>query len=385
MSTELVENSWDRIDSWLDRHAPRTLASLRAPAAEEDIRAAEGELGLAFPPDLRASLRRHDGATGDREAFRFPTHDRLLGLREISGMTADLRGIAADLDEEAAACYWHQGYAKIGSYGATADGLTVDCRPGGTSYGAIGRFFDETGTGFGHADSLGAYLAGVADRLERGMNAGAVSFNGRLIWGSALAPRPDWGSADDPLPGLEEPLPPLDLPESGTDPLPVGYLLSLEELGALVAVLPRERLAETARRQLRRLATETGLAKYPETGAALDALERDEPLPAGLAGPLALRLRSVLAQADAQRDDLRRWAAQQMAETIWSASPHRAVYGIAITRSRLSVDWRAELLADLGDPPIPPMPDDRFWGTLRNPDVNSSHYADRCAPDVSVS
>ncbi|MFE0276057.1 hypothetical protein ACFWZY_28785 [Streptomyces sp. NPDC058992] len=74
--------------------------------------------------------------------------------------------VAADLDEEEAEDYWHHGYLKFGSYEVTADGLTIDCRPGRDSYGAIGRFFDETGTGFGRADSLGAYLSELADQLE---------------------------------------------------------------------------------------------------------------------------------------------------------------------------------------------------------------------------
>lgn len=201
MTTDLVENSWDRIDSWLWEHAPRTFVSLGPPAADEEIRAVEEELNVTFHPDLVASLRRHNGARGGAEAFRFPTHDRLLGGREIVEATGLLRDIGADLDEEEAEYYWQHGYLKFGSYEVTADGLTIDCRPGRDSYGAIGRFFDETGTDFGRADSLGAYLAEVADQLEGGKGRSAVAFNGRLIWESARTPRPEWGSADDPFPG----------------------------------------------------------------------------------------------------------------------------------------------------------------------------------------
>lgn len=163
-------------------------------------------------------------------------------------------------------------------------------------------------------------------------------------------------------------------------PLPVAYLHGLQELGALVATLPHERVAEAACKQMRRLAVETGLAKYPEVSAALDALGRDETISPGQVGPLGLRLRKVIVQANAHRDDLRRWAAEKMVEAVWG-SPHRAVYGIATTRSHLSVDWRAELLADFGNPPIPQMPDDRFWGTLRNPDIDSIWYAARYAQE----
>jgi cell wall assembly regulator SMI1 len=380
MTNDLVENSWDRIDGWLREHAPRTFASLATPAANEEIRAAEEELDVTFHPDLVASLRRHNGARAGAEAFRFPTNDRLLGVREIVEATGFLRNIAADLDDEEAEYYWHHGYLKFGSYEATADGLTIDCRPEPDPYGAIGRFFDETGTDFGRADSLGAYLAEVADQLESGKGASAVSFNGRLLWESARAPRPEWGSADDPLPGPETQLPPLDLPAGETEPLPVVHLHGLQELGALVATLPRERVAEAACKQMRRLAVETGLAKYTEVSAALDALGRGETVRPDQAGPLGLRLRTVIVQANAHRDNLRRWAAEKMVEAVWG-SPHRAVYEIATTRSHLSVDWRAELLADFGNPPIPQMPDDRFWGTLRNPDIDSSWYAARYAQE----
>ncbi|MFD6425494.1 hypothetical protein [Streptomyces sp. NPDC060198] len=56
-------------------------------------------------------------------------------------------------------------------------------------------------------------------------------------------------------------------------------------------------------------------------------------------------------------------------------SPHRSVYESAGIRGRLTVDRRADLHADLGSPPLPPIPDDRSWGTLRNPAVDSDWYA----------
>ncbi|MER6354275.1 SMI1/KNR4 family protein [Streptomyces sp. NPDC001634] len=385
MTTDLVVNSWDRMDSWLREHAPRTFASLGPPATEEEIRAAEEELDVTFHPDLVASLLRHNGAQGGEAAFRFTTHDRLLGVREIVGMSRALRDLSTDLDEEFADYYWHHDYLKFGSYDVTADGLTIDCRPGRDSYGAIGRFFDETGTDFGHAESLGACLAALADRLEgprTALSRGAspVAFNGRLIWAEAAAPRPEWGSADDPLPRAPTDLQPLELPSDPAEPLRAVYLHGLQELGALVATLPRERVAEAARKQMRRLAVETGLAKYAEVTAALDAMERGEAVPMGQDSPLSLRLRTVIAEATAHRDDLRRWAAENMVDAVWGV-PHRAVKKIANTRGHLSVDWRAELLADFDNPSIPPMPDDLFWAGLRNPDIDSSWYAARCAQD----
>lgn len=385
MTADLVQDSWDRIDDWLRRHAPRTFASLAPPATAEEIRGAEQELDLTFPPDLVASLRRHNGAQGEG-AFDFPTHDRLLSVQEIVDATGFLRGIAEDLDEEEdeeeeegdGYHYWHHGFLQFGSYEVTADGLTIDSRPG-RSYGAIGRFFDETGTDFGRADSLGDYLAEVADWLERspastGDGDSPVTFNGRLIWAWAYDSRPDWGSADDPLPPAVTGLPGLNLPESPSEPLRTGYLHGLEELGALIATLPRERIAVAAWKQMRRLATESGLATYTEVAAALDAAEQGAEVGLSQDGPLGLRLRAVIAEATERGDDARKWAAESMVVAL-CGSPHRAAADIAGTRSRLSLDWRDELLADLGSPPVPSAPDDMFWAMLNNPDIDTSYYA----------
>ncbi|MFE0276056.1 hypothetical protein ACFWZY_28780 [Streptomyces sp. NPDC058992] len=207
-----------------------------------------------------------------------------------------------------------------------------------------------------------------------------MAFNGRLIWESASPALPDWGCGSDPLPGPEAQFPPLDLPADPMEPLRAVYLSGLQELGALVATLPRERVAEAAWKQMCRLTVETGLAKYREVRAALDVLERGEAVRMGQDSALGLRLRAVIAQATAHRDSYRRWAAENMVVTV-CGSPHHAVDKIATTRSHLSIDWRAELLADLGNPPIPPVPDDQFWARLRNPDIDSSWYAARYAQD----
>ncbi|WP_328697989.1 SMI1/KNR4 family protein [Streptomyces sp. NBC_00342] len=379
MTSDLVQDSWTRIDAWLRVHAPRTFATLRPPAGDEEIAAAQEELGVTFPPDLVASLLRHNGVLEGPEAFRFSTGDRLLGVSGTLGDTEFMRGIDQGPDGEAED-YWLRSYVKFGSYDVTSDGLLMDCRTERDSFGAIGRFFDETGTRFGQADSLGGYLAELADMLERGQEAGVVTFNGRLFWEAPLPARPQC-SADEPLPALDEQLPELDLSHSPTDLLHVSHLDGHEELGALIAVLPYEQVVEAARKQLRRLAVETGLNDYPEVKAALDAWERGVALPRpDQTGPLALRLRAVLAQADTGRDVTRRWAAEKIALGIWG-SPYRSVCESAETRSHFTLDWRADLHADLGHPSMPPIPDDRFWGALRNPAIDSSWYAAQYTQD----
>ncbi|MFC9397488.1 SMI1/KNR4 family protein [Streptomyces sp. NPDC057027] len=379
MTSDLVQDSWTRIDAWLREHAPRTFATLRPPAGDEEIAAAQQELGVTFPPDLVASLLRHNGALEGPEAFCFSTGDRLLGVSGILGDTGFMRGIDQGFDGETEG-YWLHDYVKFGSYDVTSDGLLMDCRTGRDSFGAIGRFFDETGTSFGQADSLGEYLAELAGTLERGQDAGVVTFNGRLFWEGRPPARPQY-SADEPLPTPDEQLPELDLSYSPTDLLHVSHLDGHEELGALIAVLPYEQVVDAARKQLRRLAVETGLNNYPEVKTALDAWERGvAPPQPDQTGPLALRLRGVLAQADTGRDHTRRWAAEKIALGIWG-SPYRSVCESAETRSHFTLDWRADLHADLGNQPLPPIPDDRFWGALRNPAIDSSWYAAQYSQD----
>lgn len=62
-----------------------------------------------------------------------------------------------------------------------------------------------------------------------------------------------------------------------TGPVRAVYLHGLQELGVLVATQPRECVVRAAWKQMRRLAVETGLAKYVEVRAVLDGLERGRP------------------------------------------------------------------------------------------------------------
>lgn len=375
MRRDPVQEAWDRIDAWLREHAPRTFATLGPPAEPAEIAAAERELGIVFPAELVASLRRHNGAVGGAEVFRFSSHDRLLPVSEIVQETRFMRHLADGLDEEEAAYYWTDAYVKFGSFESTADGLTIDCGRELGAYGAIGRFFDETGTDFDTADSLGAYLAEEADLMEGGRATGAVTFNGRLIWEGAWPPRPDWGCADDPLPRPDEELAELDLSLAPTGLLHVSHLYDLEELGALIATLPRERVAEAARKQVRRVVEETGLARYPEVASVLDALDRGEtpPVPEQT-DPLVLRLRAVIAEAEAHKDVPRKRAAEGMASWVWGP-PHSSLCASAGAHAGLKADWRTDLHEDLGSPPLPPIPDDRFWGALRNPAIDNAWHA----------
>lgn len=56
-----VANSWQRIERWLQVHAPEVPPTLRPGASKKQIAAFEQATGLALPEDVRESLFIHDG------------------------------------------------------------------------------------------------------------------------------------------------------------------------------------------------------------------------------------------------------------------------------------------------------------------------------------
>ncbi|MFE2728735.1 SMI1/KNR4 family protein [Kitasatospora sp. NPDC059327] len=95
-----VDEPWDRVESWLVRHAPVTHGLLRPPAVPADIEAAEPRLGVAFPSDLRRSLLRHDGVELQEGTLRLDYYGPLSGVGEIVRSTEFLREVAEDVAQE---------------------------------------------------------------------------------------------------------------------------------------------------------------------------------------------------------------------------------------------------------------------------------------------
>src|ERR1051326_1232042 len=54
-----VERLWDRIETWLAVHAPALAEALEDGATEAEITQAEETLGVALPPDVKATFKRH--------------------------------------------------------------------------------------------------------------------------------------------------------------------------------------------------------------------------------------------------------------------------------------------------------------------------------------
>ncbi|AVT36936.1 SMI1/KNR4 family protein [Plantactinospora sp. BB1] len=178
-TTARVDAAWLRIERWLARHAPRSRASLRPPAASARISALQTRMSVPFPADLVASLRRHDGAND----FDLPPFYRPLSLDQIAADWAVNCKVRSDMpmDDD----WWHPSFVPFASAG-DGGSLLVDQRPGG--HGRVGEFYPEDGTGFDRwPASVTELLAGVARSLETGEPyAGryrpTVDAEGRLDW-----------------------------------------------------------------------------------------------------------------------------------------------------------------------------------------------------------
>ncbi len=167
-----MHHTWARIERWLRTNAPDVFASLLAPATDDEIGAAERELGVSFPVDLGSSLRRHAGQ-GDGPGL--VDGWRLYDVHEIA---AEWRTSRSDPDAESfdecvtpAAgirdVYWSARWVPVAGLGSS-DLVCVDLdpAPGGQLGQVIMRW--KSGDRAILATSVGAWLAALADDLEAG-------------------------------------------------------------------------------------------------------------------------------------------------------------------------------------------------------------------------
>ncbi|MER7009166.1 SMI1/KNR4 family protein [Dactylosporangium sp. NPDC000555] len=177
-----VEAAWTRIERWLAAKAPVSYASLRGPAAPQRIAAAQAGMSVAFPPDLVASLRRHDGVEA-AAAFTLPPFHRPLPLAQIvATWTVNCRVLA---DLAPGPDWWDKGFVPFAADGGGGC-LLADQRPG--HHGRVGEFDPETGARFERwPASTAELLEDVADALETGS-----PFDGRYQPTVTAAGELDW-------------------------------------------------------------------------------------------------------------------------------------------------------------------------------------------------
>ncbi|MFF5263095.1 SMI1/KNR4 family protein [Actinomadura viridis] len=189
-----VNQSWDTIVDWLNRHCPEELDAIGPPATEDDVRDAERALGTALPDDLLAWWRRadgQDGLSGLLPSFYMPCSIRTALHRREMWMTA-WNGVMEGADPARFAAFveqanqatagtpcknaWLPRWLPIANDGGGND-LFVDLRPG-PAHGCVRQFFRDAGADDAALwDGVAEMLADVAAGLTR-----EVPVQGYRIW-----------------------------------------------------------------------------------------------------------------------------------------------------------------------------------------------------------
>lgn len=183
---------FDRFHVWLAAHAPEVLASLRPGASARAIRAAERDMQVTFPEDVKAAYRIHDG-----QDVGYDVPDFVYGWRwnSLEGMVEDWRllmEMCKDMKPRpepkgtTRTDWWHPAWIPVANNG-NGDYRMLDLAPG--PHGCVGQILfwwsDEPRTGgkqrviqdinFTH------WLAGFASELESGDWAYAEEFGGLAL------------------------------------------------------------------------------------------------------------------------------------------------------------------------------------------------------------
>ncbi|MEV0381101.1 SMI1/KNR4 family protein [Nonomuraea sp. NPDC050643] len=188
-TTRAVNRQWRRIETWLRANAPASHRTLGRPATPAAVAAAEAQMGMRFPDDLKASLLRHDGSTGSDDAWAFgPLGNESLSVEEIRRTWRML----CDIDDEditdghstdPRAEWWDGRMIPFGSDGV-GDHLVIDSvrrDVGGTDHEGSMSF---TPGGI-RIRSYHALLKATADALENDGTIGhwkPTAAGGAVVW-----------------------------------------------------------------------------------------------------------------------------------------------------------------------------------------------------------
>ncbi|WP_380172228.1 SMI1/KNR4 family protein [Kineococcus sp. DHX-1] len=219
-AAEVVAESWSRVVTWCEQHAPEAVRSLRAPAGPDALAAAEAATGCAWPEQLRRWYQLHDGCQ------EYP-HSLLLG----PWMPLPLAGVV----QEHQALLQRQAHLLRSPYAETADVqnlqeataqpagtvppgflpsfipiavnlydgvLYVDTRPGPWS-GCISVLGDQDGRWWDSVEEMLSETAGVLEQAGQLNCYRPVSVSGYLEW--QLMPGPGRQARDGSFPQEEEP------------------------------------------------------------------------------------------------------------------------------------------------------------------------------------
>jgi cell wall assembly regulator SMI1 len=126
--TRRVDAAWHRIETWLAAHAPASSAALAGPASLAKLGEVQQRIGVTVPPELVASLLRHDGM-GTGGGFLLPSIYRPISVADIGTQSESLCGILTAGQNESVGSWWHGQFVPFAADGA-GDVLFLDQRRG---------------------------------------------------------------------------------------------------------------------------------------------------------------------------------------------------------------------------------------------------------------
>jgi cell wall assembly regulator SMI1 len=130
-----MHSLWTRFEVWLAEHWPEGLASLNAPATDEQIARLQEALGLTLPDDYVACLKIHNGQAanvgGIFEGSEFLSTDEILAQWTIwkdllDG--GDFIGIKSDPSNGVRDDWWNVSWIPF-TYNGSGDHLCLDLAP----------------------------------------------------------------------------------------------------------------------------------------------------------------------------------------------------------------------------------------------------------------
>jgi cell wall assembly regulator SMI1 len=165
-----VDSSWARITAWLGAQVPAMAAGFAPPATDDEVDAASREVGVAFPPDLRAWFGLVGGNEGQFGSLVPAYFDPLSVAASLADRKIWLEvgedeevGDVAGTEEFA----WHPSWVPI-AQDAGGTTLFVDLREG-DAHGCVMEYDKvEACDGTVRWPSVAALLVEIADALDSG-------------------------------------------------------------------------------------------------------------------------------------------------------------------------------------------------------------------------
>ncbi|RSM74766.1 glucan synthase [Kibdelosporangium aridum] len=165
--TDRVNRAWERIEKWLAAKTPAVAQVLAAPATLDEISEMQRQIGVPVPPELIASLLRHNGAgTSVLGIVLPPFYVPMSTSRVVSEAKMMCDILVSNGHNESAGSWWH-GQVIPFAFDGGGGNLLLDQRPGRN--GRLGRHYEETDMMFDRwPPTLTELLEQTATAMETG-------------------------------------------------------------------------------------------------------------------------------------------------------------------------------------------------------------------------